>query len=66
MISKDLYSRVEIRVKSSNDEFKSVEEYITFILTEVVREEQDQPADNVYTIEQEEEIKNRLKNLGYI
>jgi phage-related minor tail protein len=67
-IAKELYDRVENRVKLSNEEFKSVEEYITFLITEVVKEDQDQLADsaNAYTKEEEEEIKGRLKNLGYI
>ena len=66
-ISKDLYDKVESRVKSSNDEFKSVEEYINFLITEVVNDSETQNTDtNAYTKEEEEEIKGRLKNLGYI
>ncbi|HKX81327.1 MAG TPA: hypothetical protein VJL54_03655 [Nitrososphaera sp.] len=66
-ISKDLYDKVESRVKSSNDEFKSVEEYINFLITEVVNDSETQSTDaNAYTKEEEEEIKGRLKNLGYI
>lgn len=66
-ISKDLYARVENRVKMSNEEFKNVEDYVTFLLTEVVSEADSQNADgNAYTKEEEEEIKGRLKNLGYI
>lgn len=66
-ISKELYDKVQNRVKMSNEEFKSVEEYITFLLTEVVSEVEAQGTDgNAYTKEEEEEIKGRLKNLGYI
>ena len=66
-ISKELYERVQNRVKMSNDEFKNVEDYVTFLLTEVVSEADTQNADaNAYTKEEEEEIKGRLKNLGYI
>ena len=66
-ISKELYERVQNRVKMSNDEFKNVEDYVTFLLTEVVSESDSQNADgNAYTKEEEEEIKGRLKNLGYI
>ena len=65
-ISKELYEKVQNRVKMSNDEFKSVEDYITFLLTEVVNEAEPQGEANAYTKEEEEEIKGRLKNLGYI
>ena len=66
-ISKDLYAKVENRVKMSNEEFKNVEDYVTFLLTEVVSEADSQNTDgNAYTKEEEEEIKGRLKNLGYI
>jgi hypothetical protein len=66
-ISKELYEKVQNRVNMSNDEFKNVEDYIAFLLTEVVSEGESQPAEaNAYTKEEEEEIKGRLKNLGYI
>lgn len=66
-ITKELYDKVESRVKMSNEEFKSVEDYVTFLLTEVVSETDSQTTDaNAYTKEEEEEIKGRLKNLGYI
>ena len=66
-ITKELYDKVESRVKMSNEEFKSVEDYVTFLLTEVVSEAESQGSDaNAYTKEEEEEIKGRLKNLGYI
>ena len=66
-ISKDLYDKVENRVKNSNDEFKTVEEYINFLITEVVNDSESQSTEaNAYTKEEEEEIKGRLKNLGYI
>jgi len=65
-ISKELYQKVQNRVTMSNDEFKSVEDYITFLLTEVVNEAEPQGEANAYTKEEEEEIKGRLKNLGYI
>lgn len=63
-ISKDLYEKILQRVNSSQDEFKSVEEYVHFVLTEVVKDDDKQKS--TYTAEEEEEIKNRLKSLGYI
>ena len=67
-ITKELYDKVESRVKMSNEEFKSVEDYVAFLLTEVVSEaDSSSNSDgNAYTKEEEEEIKGRLKNLGYI
>ncbi|MEM2760805.1 MAG: hypothetical protein QXU32_08865 [Nitrososphaerales archaeon] len=63
-ISKDLYNKILERVNISKDEFKSVEEYIHFVLTEVVKDSDE--TQSTYTKEEEEEIKNRLKSLGYI
>jgi len=63
-ISEELYKKIEKRVKESG-EFKSVSEYIEFVLTELLKEleeEEQQP----YTEEEEEEIKQRLRALGYI
>jgi hypothetical protein len=67
MIPIDLYKNLESRIKLSNGLFKTVEDYLTFILTEVVKEEQDgRITENGFSTEEEEEIKGRLKNLGYI
>jgi len=62
-IPKNLYEEISKRVKESEGEFKDVEEYVTFVLNEVVREDDEE---NVYTPEEEEEIKKRLKQLGYL
>lgn len=61
-ISKDLYEKVKRRVKES-DEFKSVEEYVDFLLKEVVKEEEELKSS---TEKDEEKIKQRLKSLGYM
>ncbi len=62
-ISKGLYDKVLRKVNAYQDEFKSVEEYIEFVLMEVVKDEDQQ---STFTNEEEEELKNRLKSLGYI
>ena len=62
-ISKELYERVKKRVEESGGAFKSVEEYIEFVLEELLREEEEETP---FTPEEEEEIKRRLKALGYI
>ena len=47
----ELYGRIEERVKAT--EFGSVDEYVIFVLDEVLKEE-------------EAEVKKRLKALGYL
>ena len=63
-ISKDLYAKILQRVNMSQNEFKSVEEYVHFVLTEVVKDDEQQQS--AYTKEEEEDIKDRLRSLGYI
>ena len=62
-ISKELVDEVQRRVDQSGGEFQTVEEYIEFVLTELLREDE---TEQVYTPEEEEEIKERLRRLGYI
>jgi hypothetical protein len=64
-VSKSLYQIIEQRVKDSNGEFRNVEELVEFVLNEVLKEEETEP-DQVYTKEDEEAIKQRLKSLGYL
>jgi len=61
-ISEKLVDKVQKQVDESEGEFKNVEEYIEFVLKELLKEEEEQ----VYTPEEEEEIKKRLRALGYI
>lgn len=62
-ISKSLYAEIEKRVKESAGGFKNVEEFVEFVLSEIVKEEESEPS---YTPEEEEEIKKRLRSLGYL
>ena len=61
-IPKKLYDKILEEVKKSQGEFKSVDEYVQFVLEELLREEEEY----TYTPEEEEEIKKRLRALGYI
>jgi hypothetical protein len=63
-ISKDLYNLMKHRVDESGGEFKSVEDYVGFVLKEVVKEEEVE--EQKYTKEEEEQIKKRLRSLGYL
>ena len=60
-ISKELVDEIQRRVDESRSDLKTVEWYIEFVLIELLKEEK-QP----YTPEEEEEIKRRLKALGYM
>lgn len=57
----ELYSKVEERVKAAD--FGSVDEYVEFVLEEVVKEEEEEKA---FSEEEENEVKKRLKDLGYL
>ncbi len=58
-LSSELYSRIEKRAKSSG--FNSIDDYVVFILEEVIREE----GEAVISQEDEAEVKRRLRALGY-
>jgi Arc/MetJ-type ribon-helix-helix transcriptional regulator len=62
-IPKELYELVKQRVKESNGEFKNVDDYVEFVLREIVKDEDEEQK---YSKEDEEVIKNRLKSLGYL
>ncbi len=61
-ISKEIYEKLKKVVEESGGEFKSINELAEFILREALSEEEE----TVYTPEEEEEIKRRLRSLGYI
>jgi len=62
-ISKTLINKIQKQVEESQGEFKSVEDYIEFVLTELLKEDE---LEQVYTPEEEEKLKERLRALGYI
>jgi hypothetical protein len=64
-ISRDLYEEVKRRIGLSQDEFRTVEDYVEFILREVLKEEEKEH-EQPYTPEEEEKIKERLRSLGYL
>ena len=61
-LSVDLYKKIEERVKVT--EFNSVEEYVTFVLEEVLKDEGEE--EKTFSKEEEEEVKKRLRALGYL
>jgi hypothetical protein len=63
LIPDELYRLVEERAKSTG--FDSVEEYIIFILQEVVNDANENEVSKLGE-EDEEEVRKRLKALGYL
>jgi len=62
-LSKKLIEGVQRQVDESEGEFRTIDEFIEFVLTEILKDEE---SEQVYTPEEEEEIKKRLRALGYI
>ena len=62
-IPAQLYDAINQRVMET--EFTSVEEYVTFVLEEVLKED-DEEEDVAFSPEDEEEVKKRLRALGYL
>jgi len=61
-IPTSLYKKIEEKIKGS--EFSSVSSYVTKVLREKLAQEE--KSSEVFTPEEEEKIKERLKALGYI
>jgi hypothetical protein len=66
----ELYAQLEQVVKASN-EFTSVDQYAAYILDQVVKKKQQAQANEVekntnYSQADEDKIRERLKNLGYL
>jgi len=61
LLPTELYSRVLERVEATD--FGSVDEYVIFVLEEVLKEDGKEEA---FSKEEEEEVKKRLKALGYL
>lgn len=66
-ISKELYEKIKRRILSKDSKFNSIEEYIEYLLLYAINNVQkEQELVQKLTNEEEEEIKERLKRLGYI
>jgi len=60
-ISRKLYDYINDKVKLSNDEFKTIEDFIEFILMEIF----DTDLKQINEDEDKKVIKENLKKLGY-
>ena len=63
-IPRPLYERIKSLIKDTG--FKSVSDYVTYILREVVSMHESEKYVEELSGEELEEIKRRLKSLGYI
>ncbi len=59
----ELYNRIEERARAM--EFRSVEEYVTYVMEELLKEDDDEE-EPALSEEEEEEVKKRLRALGYM
>ena len=60
----ELYGRIEERVRAT--EFESVEEYVTYVMEEILREDVEEEEEPAFSEAEEEEVKKRLRALGYL
>jgi hypothetical protein len=58
----ELYDRVKKRAEAAD--FNSIDEYVIFVLSELLTDEEGE--EKTLSTEQEEEVKKRLKGLGYM
>ena len=56
-----LYHKIEGRIDAT--EFRSVDDYVVFVLEEIVKEEEPGVS---FSEQDEAEVKKRLKDLGYL
>lgn len=63
-ISLDLFKKIEDRIQKT--EFKSVSEYVSFVLAEVVKEDDEKEERGGLTAEEEALLTDRLRGLGYL
>ena len=61
-ISENLYNEIKSRVEGTG--FESVEEYVDYVLREVVTEDEEEEEE--FSEEDEEKVKERLRALGYM
>jgi Arc/MetJ-type ribon-helix-helix transcriptional regulator len=61
-IPSPLFKKIEERIKGTG--FTSVSGYVTYVLREVISEEEDE--DQPFSEEDEQRVKDRLRALGYL
>lgn len=68
-IPDDLKEKLD-KLAGDSDEFSSVDDYVTFVLKQVAekasKKDEEAKQNEVYSKEDEDKIKERLQNLGYL
>ena len=59
-----LYEKIKERIKGTG--FTSVSDYVTYVLREVLSSLEMEEKEEVFTKEEEEKVKERLRALGYL
>jgi len=59
-----LAEKIEKRIKNTG--FNSVSSYVTYVLREVLSSLEEEKKEEVFTKEEEEKVKERLRALGYL
>ncbi len=59
-----LYEKIKARIKGTG--FTSVSDYVTYVLREVLASLEEEEKEEVFSKEEEEKVKERLRALGYI
>ncbi|MFW9873620.1 MAG: CopG family transcriptional regulator [Candidatus Thorarchaeota archaeon] len=65
-ISDKIAKKIEERIR--NGEFKTIDEYIEFIVNQVIEkiEKTDKPKKEEFSKEDEKKVEDRLRGLGYV
>ena len=63
-IPKPLYDKIKELIKDTG--FTSVSDYVTYVLREIVASIEEEEKEEVFSKEEEEKIKSKLRALGYI
>ncbi len=63
-ISDEIVKRLKKRIEEKRD-FKSIDQYVNYILQQVV-ERLDSEKDGSFSKEEEEKVKERLRDFGYL
>ena len=63
-IKSEYYRKIEQKLQESENEFKSVEDYVNFVLSEILFD--DESIDSELKDAERKKVENELKKLGYI
>jgi Arc/MetJ-type ribon-helix-helix transcriptional regulator len=59
-----LYEKIKQRIEGTG--FTSVSDYVTYVLREVLASLEEEEKEEVFSKEEEEKVKERLRALGYL